>query len=108
MDSYTELNHFMSRASKATYTSGGGMVAERMDENFALETFSFLKKAFIMGDKENTFQPRGPADFNDNDWQYHCKLNGDTTKFSGHEFISLKQETVFTHEFFGGIVVDKN
>lgn len=84
---------------------GGGMTPEKMDTTFARETFGFLKKAFLIGDKENTFQPRGPVDFQDGDWKYHCELNGDITKFKGTESISRNNTVVFTHDFVGGLVV---
>jgi len=90
-----------------TCSYGGGMSADRMDAAFALETFTFLKKVFMAGDKENTFQPRGPKDFQEGEWKYHCELKGDITKFNGNEFISQNDETVFTHEFVGGLVINQ-
>ena len=81
------------------------MSDQRMDVVFARETFAFLKRAMSAGDKGKSFQPRGPEKFGDGDWLYACKLDGDITKFSGHEFISYKGLTVFTHNFFGGLVI---
>ena len=51
---------------------GGGMEPDSMDMDFALTTFSFLKKALLAGDKQNAFQPRGPENFRDGDWEYNC------------------------------------
>lgn len=87
---------------------GGGMEASRMDVALANETFGFLKEAFLTGDKENKFQPRGPEDFHDGAWKYHCEVEGDITKFKGHEFISQNDKIVFTHDFVGGLVVGQD
>ena len=40
---------------------GGGMEPDKMNVSFANETFGFLKKAFLAGDKENKFQHRNPS-----------------------------------------------
>lgn len=86
---------------------GGGMEPNNMDVALANETFSFLKKAFLAGDKENKFQPRGPEDFQEDDWKYHCEVTGDMQKFSGHEFISRGDNVVFTHDFVGGLFISQ-
>jgi hypothetical protein len=87
---------------------GGGMEPDYMDVNFANQTFTFLKKAFLTGDKETKFQPRGPAEFQDGDWHYHCAVEGDIQKFKGHELITYQGKTVFTHDFLGGLVVGED
>jgi hypothetical protein len=87
---------------------GGGMVDSHMDDNFANETFTFLKKVLSAGEKESEFQPRGPKDFEEGDWAYHCELEGDIKKFKGNEFISHLGEVVFTHEFQGGLVIGQD
>jgi hypothetical protein len=86
---------------------GGGMTDENMNEKFALETFSFLKKALSEGDKETMFQPRGPKYFEDDNWQYHCEVEGTIEKFKGHEFISHGGNIVFTHDFSGGLIISE-
>lgn len=88
-----------------TCSYGGGMEPNNMDIVFANKTFSFLKKTFLAGDKQNNFQPRGPQDFQAGEWSYHCTLNGNIKKFSGHEFISRDGRIVFTHDFVGGLVI---
>lgn len=84
---------------------GGGMTEDFMNGDFADETFTFLKQALSEGNKEMAFQPRGPEEFIAGSWKYHCKLKGNITKFSGHELIEYKGKTVFTHDFFGGVVI---
>ncbi|MFH1188971.1 MAG: DUF5680 domain-containing protein [bacterium] len=87
---------------------GGGMVPTFHDNpEFAHETFSFLKKALSDGDKITSFQPRGPKQFTDNEWEYICEWNGDITRFAGHEKILFKNEIVFTHDFFGGLILSR-
>ncbi len=87
---------------------GGGMSDDYMDGNFANETFAFLKKVLSAGDKVTKFQPRGPKSFQENDWIYNCEVQGDITKFNGHEFIKFKGQIVFTHDFAGGLVLDED
>ena len=83
----------------------GGMTPEhREDAEFAGETFSFLKKALSHGEKIESFQPRGERNFKDGDWKYQCEWTGDITEFKGGEKILYKGDTVFTHDFFGGLL----
>lgn len=87
---------------------GGGMEPDNMQEPFALETFSFLKKALSSGDKTHQFQPRGPEEFNDNAWQYECDVQGDISVFDGLETITFQDVVVFTHRFHGGLVIGRS
>lgn len=84
---------------------GGGMTEKYMDREFADQTFNFLKKVLSAGDKETTFQPRGPKEYSDNGWDYKCEHEGSIDMFSGHESISYNSKVVFTHAFFGGFVL---
>lgn len=83
---------------------GGGMTEGNMNSDLADKTFSFLKKVLSSGDKETTFQPRGPKELSEGDWQYQCEITGTIEQFSGHESISYNGDVVFNHDFFGGIV----
>ncbi len=87
---------------------GGGMLGEYMNSSFANETFSFLKKALSAGDKEDRFQPRGPKDFAEGRWKYHCEVTGGIEKFDGHEEISCDGNVVFTHDFVGGLIISQD
>jgi hypothetical protein len=87
---------------------GGGMVNYHMDADLANETFNFLKKVLSAGDKENKFLPRGPEYFEEGDWAYICELFGGIKKFHGNETITLKGQTVFTHDFMGGLVIGED
>jgi len=85
---------------------GGGMtVPYRADAAFAHRTFEFLKKALSAGEKKEAFQPRGQKNFTDGYWEYQCDWDGDITEFIGHEAILYKGDIVFTHDFFGGLIV---
>ncbi|MBU0540474.1 hypothetical protein KKF59_01700 [Patescibacteria group bacterium] len=85
---------------------GGGMTEKfQNDIKLAHETFDFLKKALSAGEKQEAFQPRGPKNFSDDEWEYSCEWSGDITKFEGHEKILFKKEVVFTHDFLGGLVL---
>ena len=87
---------------------GGGMTDENMDSTMANDTFTFLKKVLSSGEKENQFQPRGPEDFQDGEWQYHCEVKGTIEKFNGDEFIRINGKIVFTHDFVGGLVIGQD
>lgn len=88
-----------------TQLYGGGMEKKFIgNKKFAHETFQFLKKAMSAGEKIDAFQPRGPKKFSDEDWEYECTWAGDISKFEGSEKIFFKNELVFTHKFFGGLV----
>lgn len=82
---------------------GGGMKNKfHGDKEFASQTFEFLKKA--MKAKEESFSPRGPKYFKDEDYEYSAYWSGDISNYSGNEKILYKGEIVFTHTFFGGLV----
>ncbi|MDP3772020.1 MAG: DUF5680 domain-containing protein [bacterium] len=101
---------------------GGGMEPEYWnDVEFTRITFDFLKKALSAGEKQESFQPRGPKRFYDGDWQdwwYEADWVGDITSFVGHERILCRLHTapigrypshkvVFTHDFMGGLIISK-
>ncbi len=89
-----------------TQIYGGGMLEKYRDSTaFAHQTFDFLKQALSTGEKQTTFQPRGPAKLTDDVWEYRCTWQGDICRFSGHEEISYNKDVVFTHDFLGGLIV---
>lgn len=86
-----------------TMLYGGGMEPEHHgNREFAIQTFTFLKKA--MSHKQDTFQPRGPNNLKEGDWEYLCEWEGDVKKFHGSEKITFKGKLVFTHRFVGGLI----
>ncbi len=85
---------------------GGGMEEKYFDDrDFALETFKFLKKAMKQKTNDDSFQLRGPKIFKKGGWEYVCDWIGDIHDFSGNEEISFNGEIVFTHNFFGGLII---
>jgi len=74
------------------------------NEKFARETFNFLKEALSSGEKSAAFQPRGPENLIAGVWKYSCHWQGDISDFNGSEEISYKEEVVFKHKFFGGLI----
>ena len=85
---------------------GGGMELKyQQDTKFAHQTFDFLKSALSTGERESSFQPRGPNSFKDGDWSYSCQWKGDITRFKGDEEIKYKGKRVFTHHFSGGMFI---
>ncbi len=88
---------------------GGGMIPEfQKNIDFTHKTFDFLKKALLAGEKSKIFQPRGPKNLKDGDWNYNCKMKGNIKKFKGKESISYKRKIVFTHDFSGGLFLYRN
>ncbi len=91
-----------------TQIYGGGIEKSFQDNTeFAHLTFNFLKKALSAGEKKKRFQPRGPKEFIDKDWQYKSDWQGDISKFNGHEQILFKNKIVFTHTFLGGLIITR-
>jgi hypothetical protein len=89
-----------------TQIYGGGMANKyHKDKKFSHNTFDFLKKALSAGEKQKRFQPRGPGQFKQKDWEYICEWKGDISKFIGNEKISFKGEVVFSHFFLGGLII---
>jgi|SRR3989338_8760875 len=87
---------------------GGGMVKKfQHHKDFAHTTFDFLKKALSAGEKQEKFQPRGPKKFAIENWKYTCAWKGNISDFKGNEKIIFKGKIVFTHYFFGGLIVSK-
>lgn len=83
---------------------GGGMSAGFENNEFADQTFDFLKRVLSTGDKKQIFQPRGPNVFMDNDWRYESIWEGDIKDYKGNEIISFIGKVVFTHDFRGGLI----
>lgn len=83
---------------------GGMTITYCDDEKFAKETFNFLKRALSAGEKCRAFQPRGKNGFKEGEREYRCKMKGDIADFAGSEKILHNKKTVFTHQFFGGLL----
>lgn len=84
----------------------GGMIPEfRNDKEFAIKTFSILKKALMRVEESRPF--RGPNNLKEGDWEYKDKSEGDITDFKGTEHIYYKGKEVFRQSYIGGLVIDK-
>lgn len=83
---------------------GGGMVEE--NEALAMETFGFLKKAFLTDEPQfQTF--RGPHSLKEGDWEYSYKQEGEIEEFTGYEEIRHQGKLVFFHRMIGGVITQK-
>lgn len=84
---------------------GGGIKKEyHGDKELDRQLIDFLKKALSSGEKIKEFQPRGPKQLREGDWEYRCVWEGDIENFQGGEEILHKGDVVFTHHFFGGLI----
>ena len=62
----------------------------------------FLKEALLRVPKEKPF--RGPDDYVNSDYAYHCESEGSFEWFQGREIISYKGEEIYECVFHGGLV----
>jgi hypothetical protein len=62
----------------------------------------FLKLALFNVPKENPY--RGPECFEDGEYTYSCKVNGEPEWFQGYEEIQVHGEKIYECYFHGGIV----
>ena len=85
--------------------SGGMLPAYQGDVEFAGQCFGVLKKALELVPEENPF--RGPGKLEEGDWKYTSSVQGDITRFLGHEKIFYKGDEVFSQDYVGGIVIGK-
>lgn len=90
-----------------TMAYSGGMLPEfQNDLKFALSTFGFLKEA--LSKVEENIPYRGPKKLENGDWRYINNMKGDIKRFIGHEKIFFKNREVFSQDYIGGIVIQKN
>ena len=85
--------------------SGGMNKKFHGDIGFAKETFSFLKNALGKVNENAPF--RGPAKLKEGNWEYINTFKGDIENFVGHEKILFKGKEVFSQDYMGGLVVEK-
>lgn len=85
---------------------GGGMEDKyHEDSAFASQTFDFLKKALLAKKDIPGFIPRGPQQFKEKEFEYKSEWTGDVSSFKGSEIIRFKDESVFNHDFIGGLII---
>lgn len=83
---------------------GGGLVES--DNELARNDFAFHKKALSI--KSNNFRSfRGPSKFEDGDWTYTYKQEGDIESFNGYEEIKYKGKLIFWHRIIGGLIANE-
>ena len=84
----------------------GGMLPEfHGNLEFTAKTFNFLQKALKSSNKKYPF--RGSDHFDDGEFVYKNKTEGDITQFSGEEKILFKGKEVFFQKYVGGLVMPK-
>ena len=62
----------------------------------------FLKEALLRVPEDRPF--RGPKDYSNGDYSYHCEIDGEFDWFQGKEIISLKGIEIYECVFHGGLV----
>lgn len=85
--------------------SGGMLPKFHEDIEFAKKVFAFLKK--VLGLVAENFPFRGPKEFEEEDWRYVNKIEGNIKRFKGHEKIFFKGKEVFNQDYIGGVVIGK-
>ncbi len=76
----------------------GWMLVEGMPEGFS----EFLKRALLKVTPNAPF--RGPAHFEEGDFDYRCQWDGAPERFEGRERISLAGRPVYELVFHGGTI----
>ena len=68
------------------------------------EDFSgdFLKEALLLVPEDKPF--RGPENYSNGDYRYHCDIDGDFEWFQGRETISYKDSEIYECVFHGGLI----
>jgi hypothetical protein len=72
------------------------------DDFFQNEAFPFLKKA--LREMEDSMPFRGPQKFEEGDFRYSFKMNGDYSYFTGRETIHHKEVGVFFQDVMGELI----
>lgn len=82
----------------------GGILPEFKDDSVLIrKTYSFLKKALLLGDAGCPF--RGPETFNYGEFAYfNNTIKGDLSDFKGREEIWVKENNVYVLRFIGGLI----
>ncbi|PIR98275.1 MAG: XRE family transcriptional regulator [Candidatus Colwellbacteria bacterium CG10_big_fil_rev_8_21_14_0_10_42_22] len=76
-----------------------------LNDNISVDEFTdFLKKAMRQVSEERPF--RGPAHFEEGNYTYKDKSDGDINHFSGIEKILIKGEEVYRLYYHGGLIKD--
>lgn len=101
-----EVVYYKSKPVWAMAYAGGMNFKHHGDEKITKQTFTFLKKALLKMDPEKPF--RGPEFYKEGDFEYHSQVMGDVMDFAGSELINYKGDEVFSQNFIGGVIVDRN
>lgn len=75
----------------------GGMLSH---EELSSKCFSFLKRCLQKFPED--FPVRGPKDYEEGDFRYENKWNGDINSFFGEEKIFWKDEQIYFRNYLGG------
>lgn len=73
--------------------------------DFAEKTFSFLKQVLLRVEESKPF--RGPDYFEEGNWEYINKVDGDIASFRGQEQILYQGKAVFTQDYIGGLIIQE-
>lgn len=68
-------------------------------ENFSGD---FLKEALLHVPVDQPY--RGPEEYSDGDYTYHCQVTGDFAWFQGYETISYQGQNIYECYFHGGMI----
>lgn len=66
------------------------------------QLYAFLKKAMLLVKKERPF--RGPACFQEGEWDYKDESRGTVNNFEGTEMIFFKKKKVYELKYHGGAI----
>ena len=72
------------------------------DVSLQAQVYVFLKESLLLFNDDLPF--RGPARYENGDWLYINKVNGNFDNFYGEEIISYKNQEVYKTRYQGGLV----
>ena len=89
---------------EAVWKAGRAMYAMNYTGRVLGETFSghFLKEALRAADEQMPY--RGPEHYQQGEYVYKCRVNGDVQWFQGYEEIFCRGEKVYECYFHGGLL----
>ena len=84
----------------------GHMLPEHQEPDFTKQTFDFLKEALKRVRITKPF--RGPDHFQQGEFRYFNRLEGDINFFKGTEIIFFKDKEVYRLYYVGGTILHKS
>ena len=87
---------------EAAIKGGVTFVQLREKDDMAMDHDDFLKEALLRVPEEEPY--RGPRDYAEGDYAYHCETEGSFNWFQGKETISYRGKVIYECFYHGGMI----